>query len=615
MRYIVFTLLALFITNSLSAIDLKISNDKPNTNSTIELTLVENNSKLDDLYLVSYRFKDSIKTPIAESTLFTNESISFSIQNNDNFILFKLMDKDGSIYNNNGEFWQVSIYQNNRPKYDSKLNEAITYLGAGNANYSRSPKFKKINNALVEEIENHTNNVRAKIAYETFKLDFKLIEYTEYKNSIEKILNTKISINDELTIRSVITALNSIDEAEKSVNLEEQFIDNNKGSDLYREKVLNSISTAEDYDDFVKLSIAYLNKYTNLKENETVYKSFAYAHTQSKEYYDKLYDEIKKINYKSAILYKYIALGLLNNSDLGTELGDVKYQNDIEINLKNAFSKVNDLDSIKPKDLSSIEFEDYKDKIRSDLFLISYRLDLLKNDSSSAFQSVYEAINKTPFQMNSRLYNEAVNLSAKNGSSSNTKEIIRQAYLNDVIDSDLEESILKIINSNNDISIDYVNEILNEKQKQFEESIKKNLVNEDISGIIKSLDGKYKDLSELGDGFHIVSITSTWCDVCEETFPMLNNLHNKYDDVSIFGISVWGDDDEDNQLTKIIKENKIEYEYFLDKTDIIPRKFDLFGFPTILIIDANNKLRYTVRGFKSEESLENTIETVLDLIQ
>jgi len=615
MRILVFIFITLFIGSNLTALDLKISNDKPNANSTIELTLVENDSKLDDLYLVSYRFKDSMKTPVAESMLFINESISLSIQNNDNFILFKLIDKAGNIYNNSGKYWQVNVYQNSKPKYDSKLNEAITYLGTKSANYSRSPKFNSINNTLVEEIDNYPSNVRAKIAYETFKLDFKLIEFKEFKANIEKMLNTKISINDELTIRSVITALNSIDEAEKSLNLEEQFIKKNTDSELYREKELNNISTAESYDDFVELSIAYLNKYNNLKENETVYKSFAYAHTQSKEYYDKLNEEIKKLNNQSAILYKYIALGLLKNSDLGTELGDEKYQKDIEINLKNAFSKVNDLDSIRPNDLSSIEFDDYKDKIRSDLFLISYRLDLLKNDSSSAFQSVYEAINKAPFQMNARLYNEAINLSAKNGSTSNTKEIIRQAYLNDVIDSDLEESILKIINSNNDISINYVNEILNDKQKQFEESIKKNLVNEDISGIIKSLDGKYKDLSELGDGFHIVSITSTWCDVCEETFPILNNLHNKYDDVSIFGISVWGDDDEDNQLTKIIKENKIEYEYFLDKTDIIPRKFDLFGFPTILIIDANNKLRYTVRGFKSEESLENTIETVLDLIQ
>jgi thiol-disulfide isomerase/thioredoxin len=615
MRYLILILLSFILSNSLLALDLKISNDKPNENSTIELSLTDNELTLSDLYLISYRFKDSSKTPVAESMLVINGNISFSIQDNDNFILFKLIDKDGNIYNNHGEYWQINIYQNSKPKYDSKLNEAVTYLGTESANYSRKPKFNKINNALVEEIDNYPNNVRAKIAYETFKLDFKLIDYKEYKKSIENILNTKINITDDLTIRSVISALNSINETEKSINLEEKFIDNNKGSDLYREKVLDNISTAEDYDDFVKLSIAYLNKYNNLKENETVYKSFAYAHTQSKEYYDKLYYEVEKLSFKSTILYKYIALGLLRNNDLETELGKEKYQKDIEIGLKNAFSKVNDLDSIKPRDLSIIEFDDYKDKIRSDLFLISYRLDLLKNDSSSAFQNVYEAINKAPFQMNARLYNEAVILSSKNGSTSNTKEILRQAYMNDVIDSDLAESILKIINSNNDISIDYVNEILNEKQKQFEESIEANLVNEDVSGIIKSLDGKYKDLSDLGDGIHIVSITSTWCDVCEETFPVLNVLNNKYTDVKILGISVWGDDDEENQLSKIIKENSIEYEYFLDKTDIIPRKFDLFGFPTILIIDEKNKLRYTVRGFKSEDSLDNTIETVLDLIQ
>jgi thiol-disulfide isomerase/thioredoxin len=616
MKIILYIATILFTYSYLYSTELQISNITPEENEIIKLKVTDMSDNInDDLYLVSYRFKDSLDKPVADSKLIENGINSFKIENDDNFILFKLIDGQGNIYNNNEEYWQVNVFKKNIPKLNSKLNEAITYLGAGSSNYSRTPSFKKINNALVSETENYSNNVRANIAYETLKLDFKLIDFNEYKSNIEEILNTKININDEQTVRSVITALNSINEAERAIKLEEQFIDNVENTELRREYELDDISLADDYDDFVKKSIEYLNRYNDLDKTELVYKSFAYSHTQLKEYYDKLYDEVEKLSFKSAILYKYIALGLLKNNDLETELSNEKYIKDIEINLKNAFSKVNYLDSIKPIDLSSIEFDEYKDKIRSDLFLISYRLDLLKNDSSSAFQSVYEAINKAPYQMNDRLYNEAVKLSSKFGSSSNIKEIIRQAYFNDVISSDLEESIFEIINSKSDINLDFVNEILDEKQNNLKKNIKNNIVSEDISGIVKSLNGKYKNLSDMGSQIYIISLTSTWCDVCEETFPILNNIKNKYDDVELLGISVWGDEDEENQLVKIINENNIEYEYYMDNTDVIPRKFDLFGFPTILIVDTNNKLRYTVRGFNSEESLENTIDIVIELIK
>jgi thiol-disulfide isomerase/thioredoxin len=156
---------------------------------------------------------------------------------------------------------------------------------------------------------------------------------------------------------------------------------------------------------------------------------------------------------------------------------------------------------------------------------------------------------------------------------------------------------------------------LKEKQEKLRIQIKKDLVSKPISGIVKSLNGKYNDLSELSNKIHIISITSTWCDVCEETFPTLSKISNKYTNTELIGISVWGDEDEENQLVKIINENDIGYKYYLDNTDVIPRKIDLFGFPTILIVDANNKLRYTVRGFNSEESLENIIDTVIDLIK
>src|SRR5210317_2199844 len=132
MKIILYIATILFTYSYLYSTELQISNITPEENEIIKLKVTDMSDNInDDLYLVSYRFKDSLDKPVADSKLIENGINSFKIENDDNFILFKLIDGQGNIYNNNEEYWQVNVFKKNIPKLNSKLNEEINYLGAG----------------------------------------------------------------------------------------------------------------------------------------------------------------------------------------------------------------------------------------------------------------------------------------------------------------------------------------------------------------------------------------------------------------------------------------------------------------------------------------------------
>ncbi|TNE33157.1 TlpA family protein disulfide reductase, partial [bacterium] len=126
------------------------------------------------------------------------------------------------------------------------------------------------------------------------------------------------------------------------------------------------------------------------------------------------------------------------------------------------------------------------------------------------------------------------------------------------------------------------------------------------------------DLDKLKGNLKIVSINSTWCDVCTQVFPILNELNAKYQadtNVSIIGISVWEDDDPISAISDMKKEYDINFPYYIDNTDILPRKLNVFGFPTILIVDKDNYVRYTIRGFNNGEELIKLIDDFVEILK
>lgn len=609
----------LFLTTSiLKSGQLEFSSTNPEVGTTLNITYKTDVSKGDSNYLIVYRFKTDEKYPVAESYMLNN-STSLDIEENDNFLLFKVMNNNGEVDNNSGKLWELVINFNNKPILNANLNKALSYLGAAGENYNRIPNYEMIKKSLEMELKHYPNNIRAQIALVTLNLDFKQIKFEEYNQKMREVLDTKIDFGNELVVTSVIKALYSISEKEKAEKLNNDFVKYNPKSDLAKDNYLEKLADVNSFDEFIDNITKYLNENSNERDISTVYNSFVFAHSQSKSFMQKLNGNLELIKYKPSYLYNEIALTYLEDEDLSKDYTEKEILDSSFKYIELGLNSIPTLNKFKPIDISNIEWNIFKDKTESDLLLTEYKTNLLKNDSVAAFNSVLLAINKAPYQMNSLLYTEVLELAIQYGSTNQIKEIIKYAYQNNAFDRELEKKILNIISNNDGIEISYLNNLIELNNNQNKKALEQSMSNDvKLSGFVQKLDKKFFDLEKLEGDVKIVSISSTWCDVCTQVYPILNQLNAKYKNdskVNLIGISIWEDEQGIADLSKLIEEYEIKYPYYIDNTDILPRKLNVFGFPTILIVDQNNMVRYTIRGFNNGEELIKLVDDFVEILK
>lgn len=614
MKYIIITL---FSFGLLNAGTLTFDNQKPQVSGEVSVSYHSANES-GNFTLLVYHFQNNEKLPLAESFPLTNAT-KVKINSNDNFLLFKIMDAEGKIDDNNGVLWDMTVYSGEKPVKNSYFNRALSYLGATGENYSRVPSYEVIKQSLETELKNYPNNFRAKLALVTLKFDFKLIDFEEYDKEVRELLNTKIDISNALDISTAIKYLNSINESEKAENLENQFIENNPNSYLAKEKSLRDLSKVDSFNEFINKLTKYLNKYYNDNNISNLYNSFVYAHSQTKDNMEDLVDDIDNLTHKPAFLYNDIALTYLQNEDLRKEYTKEELNTKIDTNIKIGLTKIAELKDYRPRDVTTKEWDIYEAKVKSDLYLTKYKFEIEKNDSLDASKSVYEAISLAPHQMNAILYKEVLELSDKFSKTQELKQIIELAYKNNVVNRDLQNYILSLVKENKDLDIGYINSLIEQNKENNQKKITQSLVNgKKLTGFVQSLDKTFLDLEKLAGKVKIIAISSTWCDVCTQVYPTLNEIYTKYEsnkNVSVYGISIWEDDDAIDAVNDMVKEYDIQFPYYIDNTDIIPRKYDIFGFPTILIVDGDNNVRYTIRGFANGEELSNLIDEFVKILE
>ena len=134
---------------------------------------------------------------------------------------------------------------------------------------------------------------------------------------------------------------------------------------------------------------------------------------------------------------------------------------------------------------------------------------------------------------------------------------------------------------------------------------------------LKDLNNKFQSLSDLkGDKITIVDFWATWCKPCARALPKLNMLHQKYADrgVSFIGVNV----DSPRNSSKIkpfANSYKIKYPIVRDPNSSFSGEVNVSSFPTLLIVNSENKIVYTHQGYRSgdEKSIEKEILNLLKL--
>lgn len=129
--------------------------------------------------------------------------------------------------------------------------------------------------------------------------------------------------------------------------------------------------------------------------------------------------------------------------------------------------------------------------------------------------------------------------------------------------------------------------------------------------MLKTTDSTKVSLSDYRGQIVIIDFWGTWCLPCLEAMPELQRIHEKYNEVTVLGVST--NEPANAEPEKFARNRNINYPILLDGEKII-HKYNVQSYPTFYIIDKDGKIIYRSEGYgggtgkKIEEVLGNYID-------
>ena len=94
----------------------------------------------------------------------------------------------------------------------------------------------------------------------------------------------------------------------------------------------------------------------------------------------------------------------------------------------------------------------------------------------------------------------------------------------------------------------------------------------------------------------ILDFWASWCVACQESFPALEKLHEKFGSqgVVIVGVSV---DDKAADMEKFLKKHPVKFSIARDAKQNLNKAADVDALPATFLIDRSGKIRFKHEGF------------------
>ena len=132
---------------------------------------------------------------------------------------------------------------------------------------------------------------------------------------------------------------------------------------------------------------------------------------------------------------------------------------------------------------------------------------------------------------------------------------------------------------------------------------------------LQNVNNEKVDLYDLkGESITVLDFWTTWCKPCKKAIPQLNILYDEYKEqgVQIIGINCDGPRTV-AKVPGVSHSLQIKYPVLIDINSDILNALNLSNFPTLVILDSNNKVKYMHEGFVpgDEEEIAEAIQNQL----
>lgn len=134
---------------------------------------------------------------------------------------------------------------------------------------------------------------------------------------------------------------------------------------------------------------------------------------------------------------------------------------------------------------------------------------------------------------------------------------------------------------------------------------------------LKDIENNFRNYNELkGEHLTLIDFWATWCAPCYKAIPELNVIYELYrtKGVELIGINVDGPRSV-SKVAPLSRSLGIQYPVLMDSNFELTTELNIQAFPTLLIVNANNRVVWIHEGFVNgdAEIIKLEIERLLNL--
>lgn len=132
---------------------------------------------------------------------------------------------------------------------------------------------------------------------------------------------------------------------------------------------------------------------------------------------------------------------------------------------------------------------------------------------------------------------------------------------------------------------------------------------------LRDLDGQMVNINQyLGKKIIVLDFWATWCKPCVKNLPKLEKVYQEFKDQGVVVLGLNQDGPRSlNKVEPFALSLGLTFPILLDEDQEVVRKYQVAGFPTTIVIDRDQSIALTLRGYRpgDEEELKRKIQLLL----
>lgn len=129
---------------------------------------------------------------------------------------------------------------------------------------------------------------------------------------------------------------------------------------------------------------------------------------------------------------------------------------------------------------------------------------------------------------------------------------------------------------------------------------------------LKTLDGPNLRLEEYRGQVVLINFWASWCGPCRQEMPILDRLHQRYEDTgfAVLGVNVEGSEGPARQLLDKVP---VTFPVLIDENQRVSELYRLKAMPSTIVVDRDGVVRYVHLGYRPGDEAKY-VEMVKQLI-